>query len=67
MQRNPIESLESRTYFAVTATFSAGTLSVFGDALDNQITVSRDAAGKILVNCGRRQRPRRHATVANTA
>src|SRR3954471_14163675 len=37
---------------AVTATFSNGTLSVFGDSLDNNITVSRDAAGKLLVNGG---------------
>jgi len=40
--------------FSVTATFlpTAGTLTVFGDALDNNIVVSRDAAGKILVNGG---------------
>ena len=30
----------------------AGVLTVFGDNLDNNITVSRDAAGKILVNGG---------------
>ena len=38
----------------MTASFSAGTglLSVFGDAQNNTITVSRDAAGKILVNGG---------------
>ena len=37
---------------AATATFSAGTLSVFGDSLDNSLTISRDAAGTILVNGG---------------
>jgi Ca2+-binding RTX toxin-like protein len=37
---------------ATTATFSGGTLSVSGDALDNTIAISRDAAGRILVNGG---------------
>src|SRR4051812_9430590 len=37
---------------AVTATFSNGALTVIGDSLDNNLTVSRDAAGKILVNGG---------------
>src|SRR3954451_8228546 len=37
---------------AATATFNNGTLSVFGDSLDNNLTVSRDAAGKLLVNGG---------------
>ena len=31
---------------------NAGILTTFGDALDNVITVSRDAAGKLLVNGG---------------
>ena len=31
---------------------NAGTLTTFGDALDNVITVSRDVAGKLLVNGG---------------
>jgi Ca2+-binding RTX toxin-like protein len=47
-----MESLEDRTLMAVVASFSAGTLSVFGDNLDNQITLSRNAAGQILVNGG---------------
>src|SRR5688572_16443129 len=47
-----LESLEHRQMFAVVASFSAGTLSVFGDSLDNNITVSRNAAGTILVNGG---------------
>src|SRR4051794_41660685 len=37
---------------ATTATFSSGTLSVSGDSLNNSITISRDAAGRILVNGG---------------
>jgi Ca2+-binding RTX toxin-like protein len=45
---------------ATTATFGAGVLSVNGDSFDITITVSRDAAGKILVNGGT-------PTVANTA
>jgi Ca2+-binding RTX toxin-like protein len=52
---------------AVTASFSAGTLSVFGDNLANSITVSRDAAGKILVNGGAVAVAGGTATVANTA
>src|SRR3954447_25559865 len=52
---------------ATTAPFSAGTLSVFGDALDNQITISRDAAGTILVNGGAVPVIGDTPTVANTA
>ena len=37
---------------ATTATFSNGVLTVLGDAADNSIVVSRDAAGRILVNNG---------------
>ena len=39
---------------ATVATFTAGSglLSVFGDSLDNTITVSRNAGGEILVNGG---------------
>src|SRR5262245_37435173 len=49
-----VESLVERVLPAVTATFlpDAGTLAVFGDAQDNTITVSRDAAGNVLVNGG---------------
>jgi Ca2+-binding RTX toxin-like protein len=52
---------------AVTASFSAGTLSVIGDSLDNNVTVSRDAAGKILVNGGAVNVTGGTPTVANTA
>ena len=51
------------------ATFSPGTgqLSVFGDAQRNNVTVSRDAAGRILVNGGAVPVVGGIATVANTA
>src|SRR5438067_10019946 len=62
-------ALEAREVPAVFATFSpvAGTLSVFGDGLDNTITVGRDAAGKILVNGGAVAVTGGTATVANTS
>src|SRR6478736_5000595 len=54
---------------AVTASFdpTSGVLSVFGDALDNTITVSRDAAGTILINGGAVVIQGGTATVANTS
>jgi Ca2+-binding RTX toxin-like protein len=52
---------------AVTATFNSGTLSVFGDSLTNTITVSRNAAGNILVNGGAVTVAGGTPTVANTA
>jgi Ca2+-binding RTX toxin-like protein len=54
---------------AVTASFNpgTGTLMVFGDALDNNITISRNAAGNILVNGGAVAVVGGTPTVANTA
>jgi hypothetical protein len=54
---------------AIKATFSpsASLLSVFGDNPDDIITVSRDAAGKILVNGGAVSVQGGQPTVANTA
>jgi Ca2+-binding RTX toxin-like protein len=54
---------------AVTATFSpgSGVLTVFGDAANNSIVISRDAAGKILVNNGAIAVTGGTPTVANTA
>lgn len=54
---------------AVTASFTAATglLSVFGDNLDNTVTTSRDAAGKVLVNSGAVAIPGGTPTVANTS
>lgn len=64
-----VEMLQERIQPAVTASFSAsaGLLTVFGDNLDNTITVSRDAAGKILVNGGAVNILGGTATVANTS
>src|SRR5262245_28997523 len=50
----------------VTPSFSNGTLTEFGDTLDNTITTSRNAAGEILVNGGAVQVVGGPATVANT-
>ncbi len=52
---------------ATVATFSNGTLSVFGDSAGNTITVSRDAAGKLLVNGGAIPVAGGAPTVANTS
>jgi len=54
---------------ATTATFSAGSgqLTVIGDSLDNSITISRDAAGELLVNGGAVAVVGGTPTVANTA
>jgi len=52
---------------ATTATFSAGVLSVFGDSAGNTIVISRDAAGKILVNGGAITVLGSTPTVANTS
>ena len=54
---------------AITASFLAktGTLSVFGDSLDNTITESRDAAGQILINGGAVSVLGGTPTVANTS
>ena len=54
---------------AVTSNFtpSAGILSTFGDSLNNNITVSRDAAGKLLVNGGAVKVLGGTPTVANTS
>src|SRR5687767_11097166 len=47
-----LEPLESRWMLAVTATSAGGVLSIVGDDGANAITVSRDAAGNLLVNGG---------------
>jgi Ca2+-binding RTX toxin-like protein len=53
--------------FALFSPAAGGTLSVFGDNLDNAITLSRDATGKILVNRGAVTIFGGTPTVANTA
>ena len=54
---------------ATTATFSpgSGALTVYGDSADNTITISRDAAGKVLVNNGAVAIKGGTPTVANTS
>src|SRR5215212_4122364 len=52
---------------ATTAGFSSGVLTVSGDAAANSIVVSRDAAGKIVVNNGAVSVAGGAATVANTS
>ena len=52
---------------AITSSFSSnGILSEFGDAADNTITISRNAAGNILVNGGAVPILGGTPTVANT-
>src|SRR5215207_4735653 len=52
---------------ATTSTFSSGVLTVLGDSADNSIVISRDAAGKVLVNGGAVAVVGGTATVANTS
>ena len=52
---------------AITSLFSNGVLTEFGDAIDNSIVTSRDAAGNILVNGGAVAILGGTATVANTS
>ena len=54
---------------AITASFNAaaGVLSIFSDNLDNTVTVSRNAAGNILINGGAVPVAGGNPTVANTA
>jgi Ca2+-binding RTX toxin-like protein len=64
-----LEPLDRRILPAITATFSVaqGVLTVLGDAQDNTIAVSRDAAGSILINGGAVSVLGGKATVANTS
>src|SRR5581483_5536995 len=60
------EPLESRQMFSVSAISAAGVLVVIGDQNANAITVSRDAAGKLLVKGGAVRVLGNNPTVANT-
>src|SRR5260221_5480885 len=64
-----LEQLGDRTVPSVPASFApnAHVLSVFGDAKDNAIVVSRDAAGRLLVNGGAVPIVGGAPTVANTS
>ena len=61
-----VEQLSERWTPAITASFSGGVLTVFGDNLDNTIEISRNAAGNLLVNGGAVNILGGTATVANT-
>jgi Ca2+-binding RTX toxin-like protein len=64
-----LEPLGERVLPAISAFFTpfgGGVLRVFGDAADNTITVSRDAAGALLVNGGTVAVRGAIPTVANT-
>src|SRR5882757_4622305 len=52
---------------AITSIFSRNILTEFGDATDNSIITSRDAAGNILVNGGAVPITGGNPTVANTS
>src|SRR4029450_7405172 len=60
------ETLDRRITPAVNAFFGGGVLTVFGDNLNNTIDVSRDAAGKLVVNGGGGSIHGAASTVANT-
>jgi Ca2+-binding RTX toxin-like protein len=64
-----LETLGDRIVPTVTATFIAPAhiLNVFGDSAANTITISRDAAGRILVNGGTVSANGGVPTVANTS
>jgi Ca2+-binding RTX toxin-like protein len=64
-----IEALQERITPSVTGVFlpNVGLLTILGDALDNTIDVSRNAAGQILVNGGAVSIRGGTPTVANTA
>lgn len=63
-----LESLEDRAQPAITAFFlqPAGLLTIFGDAGNNSVTISRDAAGSLKVNNSAVTILGGKATVANT-
>jgi Ca2+-binding RTX toxin-like protein len=60
------ETLSQRTTPAVNAFFGGGVLTVVGDHLNNTIDVSRDAAGRLLVNGGAVSIHGAASTAANT-
>jgi Ca2+-binding RTX toxin-like protein len=64
---NALEQLESRRLYSVSAVSAGGTLVVTGDNTANDITVSRDAVGHLLVNSGAVPITGDAATVSNTS
>src|SRR5262252_3438366 len=63
-----IEPMEGRVLMSVGAVFSeaAGVLTVLGDSQDNNIVISREASGNILINGGAVAITGGKATIANT-
>ena len=62
----PLPSRSAAASTNPTALFALGVLTIVGDNLDNNITVSRDAAGKVLINGGAVKITGGTPTVANT-
>ena len=62
-----IGATSAPAHAAATASFNAGVLTVSGDNLNNSLTVSRNAAGTILVNGGAIAVSGGTPTVANTS
>lgn len=69
MSTKHFESLESRRYLAITASFTAsnGQLTILGDSNPNSIVVSRNATGTLLVNGGAVVATGGTPTIANTS
>jgi Ca2+-binding RTX toxin-like protein len=63
----PPQAVGGVTALAVTGSFSNGVLSTFGDSLDNNLTISRNAAGQLLLNGGAVAVVGGTPTVANTS
>src|SRR5262245_14146850 len=61
-----VDALDSRITPAVNAFFALGTLNVTGDNANNTIEVTRNAAGRLLVNGGAVSIKGGTPTVANT-
>src|SRR4051812_18113088 len=68
IRRTPtLEVLSARTPPGVTAFFGARSLTVIGDANNKTIAISREGAGKLLVNGGAVVVKGGNATVDNTS
>src|SRR5438067_1109872 len=66
-ESNFFEPMESRQMYSVSAISIGGVLTVIGDNTPNSIVVSRDNAGKLLVNGGAVKVLGVTPTVANTS
>src|SRR3954463_8959350 len=66
-RRTALEQLGERITPTVNAMFGGSVLTIYGDNADNTITVSRTAAGNLLVNGGAVAILGTAPTVANTS